>query len=73
MKQLDQIQIDNSWRVEYDRYLEHCSRKCRPYETSDISPDIKSQISYLHTSAFSILFNVAQAKKPVQNIYKRPI
>jgi hypothetical protein len=73
MKHLEPIQIDKSWKVQYDHYLKHFSRGHDMPETSHLFSTPQAQIAFLHTMALSNLLNVAKAKRPVQNIYKRPI
>jgi hypothetical protein len=72
MKRLEQMQIENSWREEYEYYLQHFSRERRTNET--FYPRLPlSQIANSHTLTVTNLFHAVKAKQPVQNIYKRPI
>ena len=67
------MQVDKSWVKEYDYYLQHFSHGNRTKGTSDFGLTIPIQISDSHTLTLANLFNVLKAKKPIQNIYKRPI
>lgn len=73
MKHLKPMQVDNSWAKAYDYYLEHFSQWNRTKGTSDFGLTRPTQISDAHTLTLTNLFNVVKAKKPIQNIYKRPI
>jgi len=73
MEHLTSMQVDKSWLKEYDYYLQHFPQEHRTKETSDIGLARPGQISDSHTSALTNLFNVVKAKRPIQNIYKRPI
>ena len=74
MKHLELIQIDQSWRLEYDHYLKQSSHRQVTHEQSDnFFLNSQTQMSLSHTMVLSNMFNVAKAKKPIQNIYKRPI
>jgi hypothetical protein len=73
MKHLKPIQVDKSWVKEYDDYLQHISQGNGTKGTSEFGLTIPTQISDSHTLTLTNLFKVVKAKKPIQNIYKRPI
>ena len=73
LERLKSIQIDMSWKVQYDSYLQRFCRGNRGGQPLDLCATPDTQISLLHTTEFNNLFNVAKAKRPIQNIYKRPI
>ena len=73
MKYLKETQVDKSWMKEYENYLHRFSDGHRTKKTSDIVVNRSTLIADSHTSTLSNLLNVVTAKKPIQNIYKRPI
>ena len=68
------LQIDRSWIIKYDHYLQRCSQENRKVEQR-VNVELKSQtnVAESHTTLLANMFNMIKAKRPIQNIYKRPI
>lgn len=68
------MEIDRSWIIEYDNYLRHFSLAHKTFkEKLDLAWNKQMPISDTHTVILTNVYHVINSKRPVQNIYKRPI
>ncbi len=74
------VDNDNTWILVYKRYLDQYTQQQgqqKPFANGLINPgspvDSKRFIKESHQVLFNNAFNAMEAKRPVQNIYKRPI
>lgn len=74
------VDNDNSWILVYRKYLDQYNQQQDQQKSfanglSNRSSPVGSQrfIKESHQVLFNNAFNVMEAKRPVQNIYKRPI
>jgi hypothetical protein len=65
---------DRSWLSVYDQYLKGCHTEHRRF---DIDPAhdllLKNTLMTTYDDTVTTNFHVAKQKRPVQNIYKRPV
>lgn len=74
MDGLKHIEIDTSWVIEYDNYLRHFSLEHKTFkEKLDLASYKQMPVSDAHTLILTNVYHVIKSKRPVQNIYKRPI
>lgn len=68
----------NSWIQEYEKYLKKFNHKVTSLRSDDeeIHKDFPGNQRFVkesHTLFFNNTLNAVESKRPVQNIYKRPI
>ena len=68
------IVFDQPWTNEYDKYLKRFDQQYSDAKDSLVSKKpVQSDNEISHNVMFNTIFQTARLKRPVINIYKRPI